>query len=142
VPEASISAVKVGGTVEFTVPAYPDKRFSGTVRFVSAAIREATRDLSVEAEVQNENRTLLPGMFASVDLVTGEAKVPVVPQRALLLKEGTTRVFAVVDKRLEERVAQTGVVRDGMVALLRGAKPGDTLVLNPTETLLNGQAVE
>jgi membrane fusion protein, multidrug efflux system len=142
VPEANIASAKVGGTVEFTVPAYPNRRFTGTVRFVSAAVREATRDLSIEAEVDNADHALLPGMFAAIELVTGEDKLPVVAEQALLAKEGTTRVFAVVDKRIEERVVQRGVARDGVVAILRGVHTGDVVVLNPTDTLLNGQPVE
>jgi membrane fusion protein, multidrug efflux system len=142
VPEASIAAVKVGGALTFTVPAYADRVFNGTVRYVSPAVREATRDLAVEAEVDNADRALFPGMFAAIELHTGEAPAPVAPAAALLLKDGTTRVFAVVDRRLEERVVQRGVTSDGQVALLRGVHAGDKLVLGPTEALLNGQAVE
>lgn len=142
VPEASVAAVKLGGALTFTVPAYPGRTFSGAVRYVSPAVREATRDLAVEAEVDNADRALYPGMFAAIELVTGESTVPVVPRDALLTKEGTTRVFAVVDRRLEERVVQPGVSRGEVVAVLRGVRPGDQLVQKPSDALLNGQAVE
>ncbi len=142
VPEANIAAIKVAGGLTFSVPAYPDRTFTGTVRYVSPAVREATRDLAVEAEVDNADRALFPGMFASIELYVGDAKVPVVSRDAILSKEGTSRVFAVVDHRLEERVVQTGVVRDDMIAVLRGVRVGDELVQKPTEALLNGQAVE
>jgi membrane fusion protein, multidrug efflux system len=142
VPEASVAAVKMGGALTFTVPAYPSRTFQGKVRYVSPAVREATRDLAVEAEVDNPDRALFPGMFAAIELSTGEAPVAVVPRDAILLKEGTSRVFAVVDHKLEERVVQPGVARGDVVAVVRGARVGDLLVDKPTEALLNGQAVE
>jgi RND family efflux transporter MFP subunit len=142
VPEASITRVSTGGALTFEVPAYPGRSFSGTVRFVGAAVREATRDLVAEAEVPNPDRALRPGMFAAVSLAAGEAPATVVPKGALLHKEGSLRVFAVVDQRLEERVVQRGVEKDGLVAVLRGLKPGDKVVAAPTDALLNGQPVE
>jgi RND family efflux transporter MFP subunit len=141
VPEASVAAVKVGGALSFTVPAYPARTFTGVVRYVSPAIREATRDLAVEAEVDNADRALYPGMFAAIELLTGESPAPVVPKAALLAKEGSTRVFAVVEERLEERVVQTGAARGDLVAVVRGVRAGDRVVLRPTDALLNGQAV-
>ncbi len=142
VPEASIGAVKTGGTLTFTVPAYPGRTFAGTVRYVSPALRETTRDLAVEAEVDNADHALFPGMFASIDLYTGEDTLPVVTRQALVAKEGTTRVFAVVDRRLEERVVQPGATKGDLVAIVRGARAGDQLVVSPAATLVNGQAVE
>ena len=142
VPEASLASVKEGGPLTFTVTAYPDRKFTGTVRFISAALRETTRDLVAEAKVENADRALRPGMFASIALATGEAPSTVAPKSAVVLKDGRARVFAVVDHRLEERVVQTGVEKDDLVAVVRGVRAGDKLVLKPSEALQNGQAVE
>jgi RND family efflux transporter MFP subunit len=142
VPEASITRVATGGTLTFEVPAFPGRTFSGTVRFVGAAVREMTRDLVAEAEVPNPDRALRPGMFAAVSLAAGDAPAPAVPKAALLQKEGSLRVFAVVDHRLEERVVQRGVEKDGFVAVVRGLKAGDKVVAAPTDALQNGQPVE
>lgn len=142
VPEANVGAVKEGGALTFTVTAYPGRPFSGTVRFISAALRETTRDLVAEAKVENADRALRPGMFASIALATGEAPSTVVARDAIVLKDGRARVFAVVDGRLEERVVQIGAEKGDMVAVLRGVRAGDKLVLKPSEALQNGQAVE
>ena len=142
VPEASIGKVAPGGTLTFEVPAYPGRRFTGTVRYVGASVRETTRDLVAEAEVDNADRALRPGMFASVALLAGETRVPVAPQGVVLVREGSARVFAVVDRRLEERVVQPGVIKGDLIALVRGAHVGDKLVKSPSEALRNGQLVE
>jgi len=142
VPEASLAAVKMGGSLTFTVPAYPGRTFTGAVRFIGAAVRETTRDLVVEAEVQNEDRALRPGMFAAIALAIDEAPSPVIPKSAIVMKEGRVHVFAVVDHRLEERVVQTGAEKGDVIAALRGVRPNDELVIKPSESLQNGQAVE
>jgi membrane fusion protein, multidrug efflux system len=142
VPEASLASVKEGGALSFTVTAYPGRTFVGTVRFISAALRETTRDLVAEAKVDNADRALRPGMFASIALATGEVPSTVVAKDAVVIKDGRARVFAVVDHRLQERVVQTGVEKDGMIAVVRGVSAGDKVVLKPAETLQNGQAVE
>jgi membrane fusion protein, multidrug efflux system len=142
VPEASIPVVKQGGALTFTVPAYPDRPFAGTVRYIGAAVREATRDLVVEAEVPNPDRALRPGMFAAIALSAGEAPLPVVAKESVVVKDGTPRVFVVVDRRVEERVVQPGPEKGAMVAVVRGVRAGDKVVPKPAPTLQNGQAVE
>ncbi|WP_437483036.1 efflux RND transporter periplasmic adaptor subunit [Sorangium sp. So ce1014] len=142
VPEASLAAVTTGGALTFSVPAYPGRSFPGTVRWIGAAVRETTRDLVAEAEVQDPDGALRPGMFASIALATGEAPGPVVPRSAILSKEGRAHLFAVVDRRIEERVVQIGVEKGDAVAVLRGVRAGDTIVMKPSEELQNGQAVE
>ena len=127
VPEANLGSVaKEGGTLTFSVPAYPDRTFSGTVRFVGAAVRETTRDLVAEAVVDNPDRLLKPGMFATVALITGELPELVLPKSALVDKDGSTHVFAVADGRLEERVVQIGVAKGDLVAIERGVEAGRT----------------
>ncbi len=142
VPEASLGGVKEGAAVSFTVAAYPDRPFQGTIRRVGAAVREATRDVVVEATVPNADRALRPGMFATAKVVVGEAPAPVVPRSALVAKEGLTHAFVVVDRRVEERVVRTGPEQGGLVALVAGVKAGDRVVAAPAPTLQNGQLVD
>jgi RND family efflux transporter MFP subunit len=141
VPEADIGALKQGGSLTFTVPAFPNKPFNGKVRFISAALREATRDMIAEAVVDNADRALRPGMFASISLLVGEAPLPVVPKSAVIEKDGHPHVFAVVDQRLEERVVQTGATKGDLIAVLRGLRSGEKVVAAPTPAIKNGQMV-
>jgi RND family efflux transporter MFP subunit len=141
VPEADIGSLKQGGTMTFTVPTFPGRPFTGTVRFISAAVRESTRDMVAEALVDNADRALRPGMFASISLLTGEAPMSVVPKTAVVVKDGRTHVFAVVDQRIEERVVQTGASKGNLVSIARGLKSGDKVVVTPTDAVKNGQPV-
>jgi membrane fusion protein (multidrug efflux system) len=141
VPESEVSKVKVGAEVTFTVAAFPGKRYQGQIRFVSGALRSTTRDLVVEALVQNPDKTLLPGMFADVELTTGTRKLPGVPKAALQVREGQAHAFAIVDGRLEERLLSLGPEAGDRVSVLKGAAVGDRFALPPFEALSNGQRV-
>lgn len=139
VPEADSSKVKEDSDVTFRVAAVPGRQFTGKVRFVSGAIRSTTRDLVVEALVDNAEKALKPGMFADIELNVGTQKLAGIPKEAILEKEGRARAFFVVDGRLEERVLSTLPEVAGGVPVLKGAKSGDAIVVGDLRTLANGQ---
>jgi len=142
VPEAAAPTVKKGAELTFSVTGYPGKAFKGTVRFVSPTVREATRDVVIDAEVPNGDRNLKPGMFADIRIESGETKELVVPMSSVVDKQGRHIVFAVVDRRLEERVVQLGGQKGDLVACTRGLSLGDAIVQTPDPRLFNGQAVD
>lgn len=142
VPEADASKVKEDADVAFQVATFPDRRFHGKVRFVSGAIRSTTRDLVVEAIVDNADKSLKPGMFADIALNVGTRKAAGVPKDALFEKDGRSRSFFVVDGRLEERVLATlPEVDAALVPVVKGAKPGEVIAVGDLRALTNGQQV-
>ena len=141
VPEANIAAATRGAKLSFTVAGYPDKAFGGTLKFVSASVRAATRDVVAEATLDDPGPILRPGMFASVRLGAGEERLPVVPKAALLTRDGKSSAFIVKDGRLEQRVVQTGEVLGSDVAVMRGLAENEDLVVPVREDLKNGQRV-
>lgn len=142
IPESEISRVRAGQSVEFEVTAYPAERFRGIVALVSPAIREDSRDRVVEAMVANPDKRLLPGMFALARIETARDPKPVVPPSALRGQGSKSRVFAVVDGRLEERMVQVGE-RDGqLIALEKGIRVGDRIARDASQNLRDGLRVE
>jgi membrane fusion protein (multidrug efflux system) len=141
VPEAQVASVKEGADVTFSVSAYGDRRFAGKVRFVSGALRATTRDLIAEAVVPNGERLLLPGMFADVQLTVGSQRLPSVPVRALNEQDDQARVFVVVAGRLEERLVALGPKVGERVAITRGVKDGEQVVVSDRAGLGNGRKV-
>lgn len=141
VPEMHVASVKQGAELTFVVATYPGRTFSGTVKFVSGALRPATRDLVVEAVVMNPERLLLPGMFADVSLAVGTDRLPSVPERALRLQDEQEHVFVVVEGRLEERIVQPGPRVAGRVSIKRGVTEQEQVVVSELAELTNGQKV-
>ncbi len=140
IPEREAADVKEGQTVAFRVAA-SERRYNGTIRFVSGSIREATRDLPVEAVVDNIEGSLRPGMFADVELMVGTRKVAGVPKEAIVERDARKRAFFVVDGRLEERILSTLPEIAAAVPVVKGAKPGDKVALGDLSALRNGQRV-
>jgi RND family efflux transporter MFP subunit len=141
VPEAEVAKVSEGAEVRFVVAAYPDRAFTGSVKFVSGVVRRNTRDLVVEALVDNPERRLLPGMFADAQLRVGSDRLPSVPRSALVQRAGQSHVFVVADGRLEERVVALGPALGERVSIQRGVKAGERVVVSDPNALGNGQKV-
>jgi RND family efflux transporter MFP subunit len=143
VPEHALAASKPGARVTFRVPAYASAEFTGTVRFASAAVRPATRDLLVEAEVSNSDGRLRPGMFATARIVVGNTSLPAVPRAAVRRDSqlGTDRVFVVSNDVVEERLVELGPNLGGLVAVRSGLRAGERFVSAPAPTLADGQRV-
>jgi len=143
VPEASIAAVKPDMPVKFTVASFGDEQsFTGNVKFISPNIRAATRDLVIEALCPNPDGKLRPGMFAVAQLGFGEKKATVVPTDAIKREESGARAFVVLDKRIQERLVQTGAEKDGVIAIVAGVKPGEQVVLGPGPDVRDGAQVQ
>ncbi len=140
VPEAEVAKVSEGAEVRFSVSAYPEQ-FSGRVKFVSGVVRRNTRDLVVEALVENPDRRLLPGMFADAQLQVGTDQLPSVPRSALVLRAGQYHVFVVAEGRLEERVVALGPAAGERASIQRGVKEGELVVVSDPNVLGNGQRV-
>jgi RND family efflux transporter MFP subunit len=141
VPEANLAAVKEGNLVSFSVSAYPERTFEGTVKYIGASVRTTTRDLIAEAIVTNPDKALRPGMFAAVALQTGDEPTPVIPKVAVITKEGRSHVLVITDGRVDERVVQTGNSTGDVIAVTKGLRSGEKVVVKPPEGLRNGQLV-
>jgi len=88
VDEADIGKVHKDQAARFTVPAFGERHFDGTVKKVrlQSATVESVVTYTVEVSVDNTDGALLPGMTATVELVTAEASgVLCAPNAALRL---------------------------------------------------------
>jgi len=142
VPEANVGALKPDMPVKFTVAAFGEETFTGSVKFIAPNIRPATRDLVIEALCPNADLRLRPGMFAVARLEIAERPMPAVPAGAVKKDETTARVFVVVDGHAQERIVQLGGERDGKIGVLVGVKPGETVIDKPSADVRDGVQVK
>jgi RND family efflux transporter MFP subunit len=143
VPEASLGEVKPGTPVTFQVAAFGDERFKATVKYISPNVREATRDLVVEALASNPDGRLRPGMFAVARLELSERPHTVAPTAAVTREDTEARVFVVgPGKEIQERLVQLGETKGDVVTILGGIKVGEALVLSPGPDVRDGAHVE
>jgi membrane fusion protein (multidrug efflux system) len=142
VPEAELANVKQDMPVAFTVAAFADERFTGAVKYISPNVREATRDLVVEAVVPNPDARLKPGMFAVARLELGMRPRVAVPTAAVVRDDTSARIFVVVSQQVQERLVQVGDASGDLVVVNDGVKPGENVVVKPGPDVRDGARVE
>ncbi len=146
VPENELARLKVGQTVEFSVPSYPERRFSGTVSTINVRVQATTRNVLVQAEVDNPEGLLLPGMFADISLVLEQGEpVVTVPWEAVAFSPwGETVHLLETDEegvwRSRSVRVQSGMVQDGRVAV-SGLQPGQLVARDSQNRLMDGVPV-
>jgi len=103
VDESDIGRIRDGQAVRFSVQAWPDETFGGTVRQVriQSTVTENVVNYSVVIDVSNDDRRLLPGMTATVDFLLETAHdVLAVPNAALRFR-ATPEMLDAMRTRME-----------------------------------------
>ena len=143
VPENWAGKIRLGSMVQFTVKAFSDETFRGTLEFISPTADPSTRNVKMKAHVRNPQNRLKPGFFAEVNLQTGvNPNALLVPESALLSQEGKCFAFVVQDGTALKREVETGIRRDGKVEVLKGFQKGERVVTAGHEQLAEGMRVK
>ncbi len=92
IDEADVGQAKVGQKATFTVDAFPNRVFEGTlsqIYYAPVTVQNVVTYTGI-VEVNNENGLLRPGMTANVKIITGQKKgVLMIPMSALRVKLGS-----------------------------------------------------
>ena len=143
VPQAYAPSMKVGVKANVTLQEFPGQKFTGTVVRTADAIDPATRTLNTEVDVPNKDGKLLPGSFGQVHFATGTS-VPriTIPVNAMLFRAQGAQV-AVVDKDGKVHLRPITIGRDfgATLEILGGIEVSDQVVINPSDSLEEGQEV-
>jgi len=143
VPQAYAPNMKAGMKANVTLQEFPGQKFLGTVARTADAIDPATRTLNTEVDVPNKDGKLLPGSFGQVHFATGTS-VPriTIPVNAMLFRAEGPRV-AVVDKDNTVHLRAISIGRDfgATLEILGGLDVSDQIVINPSDSLDEGQKV-
>ena len=142
VPQSYAQLVRAGQKVVVTQAELRGRTFTGEVARSAGAIDPATRTMQVEINLPNKNAMLLPGAFVQVALPLPADASLVIPANALLFrKEGLS--VAVVDGNgtVHLRPVQIGRNLGPTIEVLQGVSISDHLVLNPADSLAEGDHV-
>lgn len=144
VPQAFAADVQRGKEVGIKLLERPQLPFKGTVTRVSGGIDVATRSLLVEVELPNQHGLLLPGGYVEVSLpLAGTPKALLLPPNALQFRQDGARVAVVGEGgRLSLRAVTLGRDLGRSVEVLAGVKAQDMVVVNPHDTIEEGQRVK
>jgi multidrug efflux system membrane fusion protein len=151
VTEKGSAALKVGQTVRILVDAYPGRIFEGKITAIEPQIAADTRNIRVQATLDNPEHILKPGMFATTTVVLPDKPAVVtVPETAVDYTLYGDSVFLITEKKADDgktsltsvrTFVRTGNRVGGRAEILSGLKPGDRVVAVGQLKLQSGGAV-
>ena len=151
-PEQYLSKVAKGLEVTVRADAFPDRQFKGKLTAINSMVDSSTRNVTVQATLENPDHALRPGMFAKAEVTLPEKhKTLVVPGSAISYAPFGDSVF-VIDKQKDEKTGKesqvirqqfvrVGEARGDFVAITQGLKAGDIVVSTGVFKLRNGMTV-
>ncbi len=115
----------------------------GTLTFIDNSVDTTTGMIQLKATFPNENSTLWPGQFVSVNLTLSElTNIVAVPSQAVQTGQNGQFIYVVkADQTVEERPVTIGVTHDGNTVIEKGIKAGETVVTDGQLRLAPGVAV-
>jgi RND family efflux transporter MFP subunit len=142
VPQSYAHLVRPGQPVVVTQAELRGQKFVGEVARTSASIDTTTRTMQVEVALPNKDGALLPGAYVQVALPLAASQALAIPTNALLFRGEGTRV-AIVDAqgRVQLRPITLGRNLGESFEVLDGVSAKDRVVLNPPDSLADGDLV-
>jgi len=143
VPQSYAQLVRVGQPVVVTQAELQGRSFRGQVARTAASIDAGSRTMQVEIALPNRDGTLLPGAFVQVALALAPSATLSVPANALMFRGDGTRV-AIVDSSGKVHLQPVRLGRNfgETVEVLEGLQGNEKLVLNPSDSLAEGDQVQ
>ncbi len=143
VPESSVAQVEIGRVVSVRVPSL-NRTFSGRVARFTDSLQLSTRTMDTEVDVPNPGLTLIPGMYAEVDLALAQHKdVLAAPPDAIEGTGASAKVFKIDSQNVIHIVPiQVGLETARQVEIKQGVSEGDLLVAGRRTGLKEGDRVK
>ncbi|WP_224372678.1 efflux RND transporter periplasmic adaptor subunit [Hyalangium versicolor] len=150
-PQQALVEVKPGQKVRIGVDVFPKDAWEGTLTTINPEVELASRNVRMRATVPNADGRLLPGMFATVEVLSEETRqVVAIPTTAVLFAPYGDSVFVIEEAKdaagkpslvVQQRFTRLGERRGDFIVVDSGLKPGETVVSNGVFKLRNGAAV-
>jgi RND family efflux transporter MFP subunit len=119
--------VHVGDDVVVWQDELPERRIPAKVSYFTGALDPRSRAMQVEIDIPNEKWNLLPGTFTHVELKTAEPPSPLLPDDAIVVRQGKTQVVLVEGGKAHYVDVDLGYNDGSKVRVLRGLKGGETV---------------
>jgi RND family efflux transporter MFP subunit len=142
VPESYVRYIHVGDAVDVRVPSL-NKTFPGKVARFSVEVKEATRTMHTEVDVQNRDRVLMPGVYADADVdLEHRDDIPSIPLQAVNHEGSKTTVFVVGrNGAIEDRTITLGIQTANDAEVVSGLAEGEQVIVSDRSGLKPGDTV-
>lgn len=143
IPERDLPHFSVDDPVLVFVDAYPTRTFAGRIHRIATSADPSTLTFITEAEIDNSDAALRPGMMAKAVLVRADYPDAIaIPLFAVLKEGGRHHVFVERNGVAERREVQVGFFEGEHILIAEGLMSGDRLVVVGQRHLADGQPVD
>jgi membrane fusion protein (multidrug efflux system) len=152
IPQQRLPQLATGLEVRVKSDVVGGRDFVGKLTAINSTVDPVTRNVSLQATLENKEHLLRPGMFAKVDVVLPE-KHPalIIPGTAISYAPYGDSVFVIEKKKdpktgkeaqtIRQQFVRVGEARGDFVSITTGLKAGETVVGTGVFKLRNGMAV-
>jgi membrane fusion protein, multidrug efflux system len=151
-PQQEISKLAPGLEAHVHTDAIPGREFTGKLTALNSMVDTVTRNVTLQATLENADHALKPGMFVKIDIVLPQkGKTLVVPGSAVSYAPYGDSVFVIEKKKdpktgkesqtLRQAFVRVGEARGDFVSITQGLKAGDEVVSTGVFKLRNGMPV-
>ncbi len=151
-PQQYLGQLTPGLEVHVTTDAIPGRVFNGKLTAINSMVDSSTRNITLQATLDNSDHALRPGMFAKAEVMLPEKhKTLVVPGSAISYAPFGDSVFVIEKKKdektgkesqvIRQQFVRVGEARGDLVAITQGLKAGETIVSTGVFKLRNGMTV-
>jgi RND family efflux transporter MFP subunit len=143
VPQMNAPSIRVGDTANLAFVQHPGQVFHGRVTRTANSLNLNTRTLLTEVDIDNKDGVLLPGMYATVTFHLPRTVTSVlIPGEALVFRADGTTVAIVDDQhRIHFQKVVVGHDYGDSLEILSGLQVGESVVVNPNDTVVEGAKV-
>jgi membrane fusion protein (multidrug efflux system) len=153
-PQQTLAQIKTGMVVRVSLDTYTNKQFEGKLTAINPNLDESTRNVRLQATLDNPEQLLRPGMFARIEVVLPtEENVLVIPSTAILSAPYGDTVFVIQNSTnkpvgtngpglvVDTQIVRTGRAHGDFVSVEAGLKAGDRVVQSGLFKLRKGAPV-
>ncbi len=140
-PQDRVSQIKVGDKVDVYQPSTPDKIVEGRIARTAGAIDMQTRTLQVDVEIDNADNALMPGTYVEIAFKMMPGNNLLIPTNTLIFGAGGPYVATVKNDEVTKRKVTLGTDFGMQVEVRSGVTKEDWLILNPLDSVTDGQRV-
>ena len=142
VPEVHSPGVRSGGSAMLTLDEFPGETFRGTIVRNANAIDLASRTLLVEIDIDNATGRLLPGAYVFVHLkLPDQTRSVIVSSNTLIFRKEGLQVGLVRDDKAVLVPVKIGHDFGNAVEIISGLQPTDAVIVDPSDSLIDGMPV-
>jgi multidrug efflux system membrane fusion protein len=129
VPQQNLPDLKVGSPIAVTTDVFAGKTFAAVITAIEPVIKADTRNVAVQATLDNADRTLRPGLFVDVNVeLPSQPDTIIVPETAIQKSASGDMAYLVKDGVAGIVPVTLGAQVDGRVEVTSGLAPGDELI--------------